>query len=58
MDTRTIQDLGFPTVLEELRNMCLSEEGRETLGELEFISDVDTLAHRPDVVEDLMALVV
>ncbi|MGE0073736.1 MAG: endonuclease MutS2 [Sphaerochaetaceae bacterium] len=56
MDTRTIQDLGFPTVLEELCNMCLSEEGRETLQDLEFITDVDKLAQRQDIVEDLMAL--
>lgn len=56
MDARTIGDLQFETVLEELGSLCLSEEGRATLMAQGFVLDADELSFRQDLVEDLIAL--
>ena len=56
MDTRTLQDLGFPTILAELKTLSLAEEGRQTLASLEFITDWTLLSQRQEIVEDLLDL--
>lgn len=56
MERRTLEDLGFTTVLEELRAMCLSEEGRRELDTIKFITDPTLLAAQQDLVSDLMAI--
>ncbi len=56
MDERTIQDLQFPQVLEELARYCLSEEGREELRSQGFLHDQQEISYRQDIVEDLISL--
>jgi DNA mismatch repair protein MutS2 len=56
MDERTIQDLQFETILHELEDLCLSEEGRLSLRTQPFLLDRAQLGERQDLVEDLIAL--
>jgi len=56
MEQRTIHDLGFDLVLQEVSSLCLSEEGRSVLAEQGFLFDVQILSKRQDFVEDLMRL--
>ncbi len=56
METRTLQDLGFPTILAEMRAFCLSEEGSAKLASSEFVTDSTLLSQRQDIIEDLLSL--
>ena len=53
---RSINDLGFQTVLHEVSKLCLSEEGRETVIQQDFVLDTSTLADRQDCIEDFIRL--
>lgn len=49
-------DLGFPSVLEEVKRLCLSEEGRQEFEHLEFLTDRTMVSNRQDIIEDFMVL--
>ncbi len=56
MQQRTVHDLGFDLVMQEVRSLCLSEEGREAIIHQGLLFDAETLSERQDFVEDLMSL--
>jgi len=56
MDGRTLVDLGHHIILDEVQQLCLSNEGRHALQSDVFLYDADELSRRQDIVEDLMEI--
>jgi DNA mismatch repair protein MutS2 len=56
MISRTLEDLEFNSVCQELCSLCLSEEGRSLLRQKVFITDVQQLSMEQDVVDDLLTI--
>lgn len=56
MNNRTAKDLGYYTVIDEVKGLCLSESGRRAFDMLEFITDRTQLSDRQDIVGDFMSL--
>ena len=56
MVTRTLEDLGFISVCNELRGLCLSEEGSILIERKRFVLEAQELADEQDLVSDLLAI--
>ena len=56
MINRTLEDLEFNSVCQELYSLCLSEEGRKLLAQKTFITDAHVLSVEQDLVDDLLTI--
>ncbi|HKL57358.1 MAG TPA: endonuclease MutS2, partial [Sphaerochaeta sp.] len=57
MNKKSIEDLGFLSVLEKIQGCALSREGFQKLSTLHFLTDKDSLAERQDKVASFYRLI-
>lgn len=54
METRTLQDLGYFSIRQEVQQLCLSDEGRDAIVAQGFLTDSQEILLRQDIIEDFI----